>query len=179
MHAMRSLIPFIALIAAGSAQAEMYRCTDKAGQKHFQDQPCNETQRGALFDPSGANITTIDSESARREAQGALLTREQTRESQVQVTTPAAADTRVTISGPDYGTAPYDDRLVGYPVYIDRDRRRDRDDRRPPRRPDETPMTEPGRRGGGFVPAPPTIRDVAPRPPEAPRGSSRGRDDGR
>lgn len=175
---MRSLMLFIVTMAASSAQAEMYRCTDASGQKHFQDQPCDKNQRGALFDPSGANITTIDSESSRREAQGALLTREQTREREVQVTTPAAADTRVTITGPDYGE-PYDDRNVGYPVYIDRDRRRDRDDRRPPRRPDETPMIEPGRKGGGYVPQPPTIRDVAPRPPEPPRGSTRGRDDDR
>lgn len=168
---------WVGFVASAAGQADvMHKCTDADGRKHYQDTPCDADQRAGLFDPLSGNVTTIDSETSRREVQGALVTREQTREQQVRITTPADADTRVILSVPD--NAPrydgvYDD-LGGYPVYPvyrdndrrRRDDRRERDDRRDRRRPDETPMMDPPRgSGGNYVPRPPTIRDVAPRPP--------------
>ncbi len=175
---MRAPILVVLLMATCAAQAEIHKCTDKAGHKYYQDRPCDDGHQSATFDPAAGNVTTIDSETSRREAQGALITREQTRERRVEVVAPASADTHITISEPEgYAEPGYN----GYPVYIENDRRRRGDGRRGDRgehhRPDETPMQEPPRRAGGnYVPAPPTIRQVAPRAPAAsPSAASRER----
>lgn len=168
---MRILLSCAMLVLATSSHAQIFQCTDSTGRKQFQDQPCAEGERSAVFDPSAGNVTTIDSETSRREVQGALVLREEARESVVEVSTPAQDESRVPRAGPDDETHPYDDGYDGYPVYLLRpDRHRDRDDRRRPRAPDETPITEPPRRAGGnYVPPPPTIRQIAPRPPMSPQ----------
>ncbi len=152
------------------AHAEVYKCTDADGKKNYQDRPCAEGQQSATYDPAAANLTTIDSEASRREAQGALVTREAGRDA-------AAAEPPQALAEPNYIPVPvYQPEPVYYPYPVYRDRDRDHhhhhDRPRVPRRPDETPMFEPPRGGGGYVPAPPTIRDVAPRPPAAQRDRS-------
>lgn len=154
---MRALILALSLTVTWAAQAEVYKCTDNNGRKHYQDLPCAGDQRSSAFDPEAGNVTTIDSETSRREAQGALLTRQESRERRVEVTTPASGEPRVSISSPGYDTEPYDDRMQDYPVYHDgdrRSRRRDRDadldgdldgDRGRRQRPDETPMQDTAR----------------------------------
>lgn len=153
------------------AHAEVYKCTDADGKKNYQDRPCAEGQQSATYDPAAANLTTIDSEASRREAQGALVTREAGRDA-------PAAEPPQAVAEPSYIPVPvYQPEPVYYPYPVYRERDRDHhhhhhDRPRVPRRPDETPMMEPPRGGGGYVPAPPTIRDVAPRPPAARRDRS-------
>jgi hypothetical protein len=186
----RALILAVLLMVTCVARAEIHKCTDKAGHKYYQDRPCDDGHQSAAFDPSAGNVTTIDSETSNRETQGALITREQTRERQVKATAPASAETHITISEPDaYPESGYG----GYPVYIENDRRRRGDGRRGDRGErhggEQTPTQEPPRRAGGnYVPAPPTIQQVAPRAqPASPSAASRernsapvrGRDDGR
>lgn len=168
----RALIVLVSLIAAGAAQADVYKCTDANGRKHYQDLPCDEDQRRTPYDPQAGNVTTIDSETSRRETLGALVTREETRRQHIEVTTPPGADTQVILTQPGPGPAPYpyDDGVTAYPVYpYERGRRhhgRHDDDRpRVPRRPDETPMIDPPRGSSSYVPRPPTVRQVAPRSP--------------
>jgi len=149
------------------AHAEVYKCTDADGKKNYQDRPCPEGQQSATYDPAAANLTTIDSEASRREAQEALVTREAGRDARdAQAAAPSRADAE-----PDYVPVYQPEPVYyPYPVYRDHDHHHDRP--RVPRRPDETPMIEPPRGGGGYVPAPPTIREVAPRPPAAQRDRS-------
>ncbi|TDU28495.1 uncharacterized protein DUF4124 [Panacagrimonas perspica] len=178
---MRVLLTFVSLIAAGTAQAQVYKCTDDAGRKHYQDQPCNDSQRATPYDPRAGNVTTIDSETSRRETLGALVTREETRRQHIEVTTPKDSNAQVILSQPGPASYPYDDGVAAYPVHpYERggDRRgHDRhDDRGPrvPRRPDETPMIDPPRGSSSYVPKPPTVRQVAPRSPMPTPSSSSG-----
>ncbi|MGH8516694.1 MAG: DUF4124 domain-containing protein [Panacagrimonas sp.] len=165
---MSRLASAVVILAAAWAMpelacAEVYKCTDKDGKKIYQDRPCPQDQQSATYDPAAANLTTIDSEASRREAQEALVTREAGRAQALE------APPRRTDTEPDYGPVPvYQPEPVYYPYPVYRDRDRHHHDRpRAPHRPDETPMIEPPRSGGGYVPSPPTIRDVAPRPPSA------------
>ena len=186
---MRALIVLALSMSAGIAQAQIHKCTDSSGRKVYQDRPCEDQAQSQPFD--AGYVTTIDSETSRRETQGALIMREQTREQRVEIVTPAGADTRVEMSGPGPVLEPYDDRNVGYPVYLGRDHGhddhdhdhlhrhgdRDRDDRRDRRRPDETPMQDSSRRAGGnYAPAPPTIQQVAPRSPSSRTAATAGRE---
>lgn len=153
------------------AHAEVYKCTDADGKKNYQDRPCAEDQQSATYDPAAANLTTIDSEASRREAQGALVTREAGRDARdTESAAPSRADAEPNfVPVPVYPPEPV---YYPYPVYRDRDHHHHHDRPRIPRRPDETPMIEPPRGGGGYVPATPTIRDVAPRPPAPSRERS-------
>lgn len=168
----------IALACCTSASAQIYKCKDASGALHYQDRPCAQDQRGTAFDPEAGNVTTLDSEAARREAQGALATREQIRDQNTPARPPATA---APTGGAAVGAGAMVDRVetLPYPVYRDdgrrgdRDRRRDdrrrgrdRDDRGLPRRPDETPMMDPPRAigsGSPYVPDPPTSRQISPR----------------
>jgi len=182
---MRALLTLVLLIAAGAvqAQAPVYKCTDSAGRKHYQDQPCSDSQRATPYDPRAGNVTTIDSETSRRETLGALVTREETRRQHIEITTPQDSNAQVILTQPGPASYPYDDGVAAYPVYPyerGRDRRgHDRhDDRGPrvPRRPDETPMIDPPRGSSTYAPQPPTIRQVAPRSPTpTPSSSSESR----
>lgn len=164
--------------AASVAQGEVYRCTDAAGHKHYQDQPCAKDADGALLDLTVGNVTTIDSEAARREAQGALATREQTRAQNAPPPKPEAP-------APEAPEVTYELNYdAGYPVYLMRpDSHRDRHDHHhhdPDLRPDSAPTADrPRRAGGNYVPAPPTIREVAPRPPSTSRSTARDEDERR
>jgi hypothetical protein len=172
-----ALVVLIAALAPGAGVAQVYKCTEADGRKVYQDRPCAGAQQSAPYDPGAANVTTIDSEAARREAQEALVTREAGREAREDE---RDADRRVEyvpyeVPVPVYPPEPV---YYPYPVYRD-DHRHPRHDRpRGPRRPDETPMIPPARGGGGYVPAPPTVRDVAPRPPaSSSRGAGSSRDE--
>jgi hypothetical protein len=165
---------------SGSVPAQIFKCTDADGRKHYRDQPCEPDQRAAPFDAASGNLTTVDSATARREMQGAIATQDEIRARRERE---AAADAqREPIpegiplrDAPVMDTQAYDEGplIYPYPVYRDRrpyrERHRDRD--RGPRRPDETPMIDPPRKlpGGGYAPAPPTIRQVAPRQPSSAR----------
>ena len=169
---MRLPLALVLLIAAGAAQAQVYKCKDDAGQLHFQDQPCSDKLQATPYDPRAGNVTTIDSETSRRETLGALVTREETRRQHIEVTTPQDSNAQVILTQPGPASYPYDDGVAAYPVYPydQRGHRRGhdrRDDRGPrvPRRPDETPMIDPPRGSSSYVPQPPTIRQVAPRSP--------------
>lgn len=167
---MLMLMPGVALCAANMAQAEVYRCTDAGGHRHYQDRPCEQEDKAARLDLSTSNLTTIDSATSRREAQGALELREQTRASVVDDSAPPDTDRHANDPGPDVDVRREGDRDDRDPIYLIRPDRDHHHHRRhahdPPHRPDETPMIDPPRRAGGsYVPAPPTIRQVAPRSP--------------
>lgn len=178
---MRVLMLSLTLLAAGAAQAAVYKCTDAAGGKHYQDRPCEDARQATPFDAQAGYVTTIDSQASRREAQGALLTREQIRARHIEVVARPVRQTEAIFSQPVPDEAGYLD--GGYPVYpyIERgyDHRRHRrhphrEHPRVPQRPDETPMIDPPRgQGSNYVPQPPTIRQVAPRSPATARGSGR------
>lgn len=188
---MRVLSLIAMLSATFAAQAQVYQCTDAEGRRLYQDRPCAAGQQTTRFDPLAGNLTTIDSTASREQTQGALLMREEIREQHIGVTTPAAADTRITLSEPAWEAQPVYPAAFPYPIYRDRhrdrDRGRDRNRRDPDFRGDRgdrdhlRPDTARARAGGGYVPAPLTIRQIAPRPPAtSPAGSSRagvGRDD--
>jgi hypothetical protein len=174
------LLLVAASVPAAAAHAEIYKCTEPDGRKVYQDHPCDAGQQAARYDASRANVTTIDSEASRREAQEALVTRAAGRaadEDDQDDRQPAAYE-------PDYVPVPvYGPEPVYYPYPIYRNYGHDHH-RRPnvPQRPDETPMSRPRRGGGGYVPESPTIRDVAPRPPassSSSRSGPRSRDDDR
>lgn len=177
-----TVVLLLAALLPATAYAEVFKCTEPDGRKVYKDQPCNADQQAAPFDPDKANVTTIDSEASRREAQEALVTRDAGREAQA-----ADRDEPTGYEEPNYIPVPvYPPEPVyyPYPIYRDdygRDHHHHHDDRpHIPQRPDATPMSRPSRGGGGYVPTPPTIRDVAPRPPAAPRGrTGASRDDDR
>lgn len=174
------------LVAASApvvaAHAEVFKCTEPDGRKVYQDRPCDAGQQASPYDPSRANVTTIDSEASSREAQEALVTRAAGRDEQDE-----RDEARRAESEPDYIPVPvYQSEPVYYPYPVyrnDHDYGHDHhghDGPHIPQRPDETPMSRSPRGGGGYVPTAPTIRDVAPRPPAQPRGRSRpSRDDDR
>lgn len=166
----------LAALAPAVASAEVYKCTEPDGRKVYQDLPCKAHQQAGTFDPSSTNLTTIDSEASRREAQEALVTREAGRPKR-EVTPPSEDG----VYEPDYLPEllyPPEPVYYPYPVYPDRGHHHHHHHDRPrvPQRPDPTPMSRPPRGGGGYVPPPPTIREVAPRPPAAPRGRQPERD---
>jgi hypothetical protein len=160
---------------AAVAHAEIYKCTGPDGRKVYQDHPCDAGQQAAPYDASRANVTTIDSEASRREAQEALVTRAAGRaaDEDDQDDRPSAAYEPDDVPMPVYEPEPV---YYPYPIYRNYGHEHDHHHGRPhvPQRPDETPMSRPRRGGGGYVPESPTIRDVAPRPP-ASSSSSRNR----
>lgn len=158
------LLGVAALLSSPATYAEVYKCTEPDGRKVYQDLPCKAHQQGATFDPASTNMTTIDSEASRREAQGALVTREASRPQRAPEPEATHDDGYEPYDLPIYPPEPV---YYPYPVYPARDHHHHHHDDRPhiPQRPDPTPMSRPPRGGGGYVPPPPTIREVAPRPP--------------
>jgi len=159
---MRPLLVLLLLAAiAAPARAEVYKCTDADGRKHYRDQPCPTGEQPADYDPEKVSITTTDSSIVREEAFAGLLTREQRVEREVQVQLPAGAgETSI-----HWGTElPYQEPYP-YPVWYGGDRHphrhRDRGGRHhDPRPPQPLPPSV-----QGYAPQPPTIREVAPRAP--------------
>jgi hypothetical protein len=189
MPAMSRVVSAVLLLIAASApaavvHAEVYKCTEPDGRKVYQDRPCDAGQQAAPYDASRANVTTIDSEASRREAQEALVTRAAGRkDDEDQGDDPRAAYEPNVAPAPVYEPEPV---YYPYPVYRNHDHDHGHHGRPTvPLRPDETPMSPPRRGGGGYVPDPPTVRDVAPRPPASSSSSSsrggrtRSRDDDR
>ena len=172
-----AFVMLFAAMAPAVVHAEIFKCTEPDGRKVYQDRPCDGGQKSTPYDPTKANVTTIDSAAASREAQDALVTRAAGREAREPVEPDPLPYEPEYIPVPVYQAEPV---YYPYPVYPDRDHHHHHHPDRPiPLRPDATPMSRPPRGGGGYVPDPPTIRDVAPRPPASTRSrsTSRERDD--
>lgn len=173
-------LALLVLAAHQAARAEVHKCTDAAGHKHYQDRPCTADQQTTPFDAQGGNFTTIDSAASREQTQGALQTRQDIRQRYIpepEPRGPAAVTPRPKVE-PEPEPEPqlaYPD-VLPYGIFIDRDRFHGKDPRQPDiRRPvdpreryrpdtDRSPYT-PGSSRGSPVPSTPSISQVAPRPP--------------